>query len=114
MGALVEALPTVVLGGAVLVMFGMVAAMGISILSNVDFKNSRNNLFVVAISPDFIMIPLVELDFKMWMPYDIYSLMKSGILLASDSSAGPNSPAVSRWTSFVAVVKAMPVSEAVL
>ena len=33
MGALVESLPTVVLGGAGLVMFGMVAATGIRILS---------------------------------------------------------------------------------
>ena len=33
MGALVEALPTVVLGGAGLVMFGMVAATGIRILA---------------------------------------------------------------------------------
>ena len=50
MGALVEALPTVVLGGAGLVMFGMVAATGIRILSNVDFKGQRNNMFVVAVS----------------------------------------------------------------
>ena len=33
MGALVEALPTVVLGGAGLVMFGMVAATGVRILA---------------------------------------------------------------------------------
>ena len=37
-------------GGAGLVMFGMVAATGARILTNVDFKNSKNNLFVVAIS----------------------------------------------------------------
>ena len=37
MGALVEALPTVVLGGAGIVMFGMVAATGIRILHRVDF-----------------------------------------------------------------------------
>ncbi len=50
MGALVEALPTFVLGGAGLVMFGMVAATGIRILSHVNFKERRNNLFVVAVS----------------------------------------------------------------
>ncbi|KAI5935477.1 Solute carrier family 23 member 1 [Manis javanica] len=43
MGALVESLPTVVLGGAGLVMFGMVASTGIRILSNVDFQTNRNN-----------------------------------------------------------------------
>lgn len=86
MGALVEALPTVVLGGAGLVMFGMVAATGIRILSNVDFKTNRNNLFVVAVSIGFGMIPLVAPDFKMWMPHGIHPLIESGILLASISA----------------------------
>ncbi|MGH6761045.1 MAG: nucleobase:cation symporter-2 family protein [Phyllobacterium sp.] len=83
MGALVEALPIFVLGGAGLVMFGMVAATGIRILSAVDFKTNRNNLFVVAVSLGFGMIPLVAPDFKMWMPHAIHPLIESGILLAS-------------------------------
>ena len=86
MGALVEALPTVVLGGAGLVMFGMVAATGIRILSAVDFKTSRNNLFVVGISVGFGMIPVVAPDFHMWLPKAIGPLVDSGILLASISS----------------------------
>lgn len=86
MGALVEALPTFVLGGAGLVMFGMVAATGIRILSNVDFKSNRNNLFIVAVSIGFGMVPLVAPDFKMWMPHDIHPLIESGILLASVSA----------------------------
>src|SRR6202044_2443026 len=49
LAALVEAVPLVVLGGAGLVMFGMVAATGARILTAVDFKNNRFNLFVVAI-----------------------------------------------------------------
>jgi NCS2 family nucleobase:cation symporter-2 len=83
MGALVEALPTVVLGGAGLVMFGMVAATGIRILSKVDFTGNRNNLFVVAVAIGFGMIPLVAPDFKMWLPHAIHPLIDSGILLAS-------------------------------
>jgi uracil-xanthine permease len=86
MGALVEALPTFVLGGAGLVMFGMVAATGIRILSAVDFKSSRNNLFVVAVSLGLGMIPLVAPDFKMWLPHAIHPLIESGILLASVSA----------------------------
>lgn len=86
MGALVEALPTFVLGGAGLVMFGMVAATGIRILSNVDFRTNRNNLFVVAVSVGFGMIPLVAPDFKMWMPHVLHPLLESGILLASVSA----------------------------
>lgn len=86
MGALVEALPTVVLGGAGLVMFGMVAATGVRILSKVDFATTRNNLFVVAISVSFGMIPLVAPDFDMWLPAPIHPLIDSGILLASIAS----------------------------
>lgn len=84
--ALVEALPTAVLGGAGLVMFGMVAATGIRILGGVDFKGNRFNLFVVAISLGFGMIPLIAPDFKMWLPHEIHPLIDSGILLASVSA----------------------------
>lgn len=83
MGALVESLPPVVLGGAGLVMFGMVAATGVRILAAVDFKSSRNNLFVVAISIGVGMIPLVAPQFKMWLPHSIEPLIESGILLAA-------------------------------
>jgi uric acid transporter len=83
MGALVESVPTMVLGGAGLVMFGMVAATGIRILAGVDFAKNRNNLFVVAVSIGMGMIPLVAPNFKQWMPHDIHPLIESGILLAS-------------------------------
>ena len=83
MGALVEALPTVVLGGAGIVMFGMVAATGIRILHRVDFVTNRNNLFIVAISVGLGMIPLVAPDFKMWLPHAIHPLIDSGIILAA-------------------------------
>ncbi|MEJ8859087.1 nucleobase:cation symporter-2 family protein [Variovorax robiniae] len=83
MAALVESLPTVVLGGAGLVMFGMVAATGIRILANVDFKNNRYNAMIVAVSIGFGMIPLIAPNFKQWMPHSIHSLIESGILLTS-------------------------------
>lgn len=86
MAALVEALPTVVLGGAGLVMFGMVAATGIRILSGVDFKHSRHNAMIVAISIGAGMIPLIAPNFKQWLPHSIHSLIESGILLASFSA----------------------------
>jgi len=90
MGAAVESLPSAVLGGAGLVMFGMVAATGIRILSQVDFARSRNNLFIVAVSLGFGMIPLVAPDFKMWMPHAIHPLIESGILLATMAAVGLN------------------------
>jgi NCS2 family nucleobase:cation symporter-2 len=83
MGALVESVPTIVLGGAGLVMFGMVAATGIRILAAVDFARNRNNLFIVAVSVGMGMIPLVAPNFKQWMPHEIHPLIESGILLAS-------------------------------
>ena len=83
MAALVEAVPLVVLGGAGLVMFGMVAATGARILTNVDFKTNRFNLFVVAISVGFGMIPIVSPSFFHNMPREIQPLLESGILLCA-------------------------------
>jgi uric acid transporter len=83
MAALVESLPTFVLGGAGLVMFGMVAATGIRILGTVDYQANRNNLFIVAISIGIGMVPLIAPNFKQWMPHGLHPLIESGILLAS-------------------------------
>jgi len=86
MAALVESLPTVVLGGAGLVMFGMVAATGIRILGGVDFKSNRFNALIVAISIGIGMVPLIAPNFKQWMPHGLHPLIESGILLASLSA----------------------------
>ncbi len=72
-----------VLGGAGIVMFGMVAATGARILTNVDFKTNRHNLFVVAISVGFGMIPLVAPNFFRLTPDVLHPLLESGILLAA-------------------------------
>jgi uric acid transporter len=83
MAALVEAVPLVVLGGAGLVMFGMVAATGARILTAVDFKTNHFNLFVVAISIGFGMIPIVAPNFFRSLPHDLQPLLESGILLSA-------------------------------
>ncbi|NUB44644.1 purine permease [Fertoebacter nigrum] len=91
MSVLIESLPVAVLGGAGIVMFGMVAATGIRILaSGVDFAGNRNNLFIVAVSLGFGMIPLIAPDFKMWMPHALHPLIESGILLATIAAVGLN------------------------
>jgi len=90
MGAAVEALPTPVLGGAGLVMFGMVAATGIRILSTVDFASNRNNLSVAEVALGFGMIPLIAPEFKQWMPHAIHPLIESGILLATVAAVALN------------------------
>jgi uracil-xanthine permease len=83
MGALVESVPQFVLGGAGLVMFGMVAATGVRILSGVDFKGNRHNLYIVAISIGAGLIPLVAPRWMQQMPHGLHPLLESGILLTS-------------------------------
>jgi len=83
MAALVEAIPQFVLGGAGLVMFGMVAATGIRILANVDFKTNRDNLYIVAISIGAGMIPLVAPRWTQHMAHSLHPLLESGILLTA-------------------------------
>lgn len=83
MAALVEAVPQVVLGGAGLVMFGMVAATGARILTSVDFRTNSFNLFVVAVSVGFGMIPMVAPNFFRNLPHELHPLLDSGILLSA-------------------------------
>jgi uric acid transporter len=83
MAALVESIPTFVLGGAGLVMFGMVAATGIRILSTVDYKGNRNNLYIVALSIGFGLIPLVAPRWTQQMSHTLHPLLESGILLTA-------------------------------
>lgn len=86
MAAFVESIPTFVLGGAGLVMFGMVAATGIRILSAVDFKTNRNNLYIVAISIGAGLIPLVAPRWTQHMSHSLHPLLESGILLTAISA----------------------------
>jgi uracil-xanthine permease len=83
MAAFVEAIPQYVLGGAGLVMFGMVAATGIRILSTVDYKGNRNNLYIVALSIGFGLIPLVAPRWTQHMAHSVHPLLESGILLTA-------------------------------
>jgi NCS2 family nucleobase:cation symporter-2 len=80
---IVASVPQYVLGGAGVVMFGMVAATGIRILGGVDFKDNRHNAYIVAIAIGFGMIPLVADKFFSQMPKSLGPLLGSGILLAS-------------------------------
>jgi NCS2 family nucleobase:cation symporter-2 len=86
MAAFVEAIPPFVLGGAGLVMFGMVAATGIRILANVDFKGNRYNLYIVALSIGFGLIPLVAPRWTQQMAHGLHPLLESGILLTAISA----------------------------
>jgi NCS2 family nucleobase:cation symporter-2 len=86
----VATVPQCVLGGAGVVMFGMVAATGIKILSGVNYATQRNNLFVVAISIGFGMIPLVAPTLFKSFPEFLKPVLDSGILLATVAAVALN------------------------
>lgn len=82
--------PQCVLGGAGVVMFGMVAATGIRILASVDYEGRRGNVFVVAVSIGFGMIPLVAPTLFHAAPEMLKTMLDSGILIASVTAVALN------------------------
>ncbi|MBP2297664.1 nucleobase:cation symporter-2 family protein [Azospirillum picis] len=86
----VASVPAFVLGGAGLVMFGMVAATGVRILAQVDYAGRRENLIVVAVSIGFGLIPLVSERFFDRMPAFLSPLLHSGILLGTLAAVALN------------------------
>jgi len=83
LAAVFGAIPVSVLGGAGLVMFGMVAATGIRILAGVDYTTNRNNLLIVALGIGFGMITLIAPHFFEAFPKQLKPLLESGILLTT-------------------------------
>ncbi len=90
MAHVVASVPQFVLGGAGIVMFGMVAATGIKILASVDYERQKANPYIIAISIGFGMIPLVAPNFFQQLPKALSPLLHSGILLASISAVALN------------------------
>lgn len=82
----VASVPQSVLGGAGFIMFGMVAATGIKILSTVDYAGQRNNVLVVAISIGFGLIPIVAPTFFRIFPDALKPIFGDGIILTSISA----------------------------
>jgi OHCU decarboxylase len=80
--AIVASIPPAVLGGASLVMFGTVAAIGVQTLSRVDFHDDRNVL-IVAVSLGFAMIPVAFPTFYKNFPSDVQTVIGSGITMGA-------------------------------
>lgn len=78
MGRVVAAIPTPVLGGAGLVLFGSVAASGIRSLGKIDYSQQKN-LIIVATSLAVGMIPLANEAFYAQFPTWFKTLFHSGI-----------------------------------
>ncbi|TRO41621.1 purine permease [Pseudomonas sp. ALS1131] len=82
MGRVIAALPTSVLGGAGIVLFGTVAASGIRPLAKVDYRNNMN-LVIVATSIGFGMIPITMPSFYHHFPAWFETIFHSGISSAA-------------------------------
>jgi xanthine permease len=82
LGRVVAAVPTPVLGGAGVVLFGTVAASGIRTLSKVEYRNNMN-LIIVAASIGFGMIPIAAPAFYDQFPSWFSTIFHSGISSAA-------------------------------
>ncbi len=82
MGRIIAAVPTPVLGGAGIVLFGTVAASGIRTLSKVSYQNNVN-LIIVAASLGFGMIPIAAPAFYHQFPTWFETIFHSGISSAA-------------------------------
>jgi xanthine permease len=82
MAALIAGIPTPVLGGAGIAMFGTVAASGIKTLSKVQFEGTHNSM-VIAISLGVGMITLAEPNFYQEFPGWAQIILNSGITAGS-------------------------------
>jgi NCS2 family nucleobase:cation symporter-2 len=77
---LVTAIPPPVLGGAALVMFGMVAANGVQTLGQSDLNN-RKNLYVVALGLGVGLIPVADDRFFDRFPPGVGTFLHNGVML---------------------------------
>jgi xanthine permease len=80
-GAVIRTIPIEVLGGGVIVMFGMVVAAGVSMLSDVNWNRRNMVIFAIALSVGLGL----QLDPKavQYLPDTLRILMTSGLLPAA-------------------------------
>jgi xanthine permease len=81
-GALTTVIPTPVLGGAMVAMFGMVIAYGIKMLSKVEFA-SQENLLIIACSVGMGLGVTAVPDLFSHMPESVKILTNNGIVAGS-------------------------------
>jgi NCS2 family nucleobase:cation symporter-2 len=80
-GGVIRTVPIEVLGGGVIVMFGMVVAAGISMLSDVDWN--RRNMVIFAVSLSVGLGLQLEPGAVQYLPDSVRVLMVSGLLPAA-------------------------------
>ncbi|GAA3633079.1 nucleobase:cation symporter-2 family protein [Lactobacillus hamsteri] len=84
-GAIVTIIPTPVLGGAMLVMFTMIAVQGIKMLVKVDFNDNRN-ILIVALSIGLGLGVTVYPQIFQNLPQTVQLFLGNGIVVASLSA----------------------------
>ncbi|MGR3742449.1 nucleobase:cation symporter-2 family protein [Companilactobacillus sp. DQM5] len=80
-GAIATLIPTSVLGGAMLVMFGIVGAEGIKMLSNV--KMTSNNLLIIGISIGMGIGVTVQPTLLQFLPTTVQTILNNGLVVGS-------------------------------
>ena len=80
-GALITTIPIEVLGGGVIVMFGMVTAAGVSMLSDVHW--SRRNMVIFAVAMSLGLGLQLEPGALQHVPQTLKVLLTSGLLPAA-------------------------------
>ena len=81
-GALAQIIPSPVLGGAMLVMFGFVSVQGMQILARVDFEHSEHN-FLIAASSISAGVGLNGSSLFNSLPTSLQMFFSNGIVMAS-------------------------------
>lgn len=84
--SVVASVPSFVLGGAALVMFGLIACSGIRILSRVDWQGNHHNGFIAAISLGLGMMPNMSATIFDQLPSSLEPLLGSGVILTAVSA----------------------------
>jgi NCS2 family nucleobase:cation symporter-2 len=80
-GGIIRTVPIEVLGGGVIVMFGMVVAAGVSMLSDVDWNRRNMVIFAIALSVGLGL--QLEPQAAQYLPDTLRILMTSGLLPAA-------------------------------
>ncbi len=95
-GALATIIPTPVLGGAIIVMFGMVGVQGVQILHKVDFSNNAN-LLTASVSIGLGLGVTMYPHIFQYLPTEIQIILGNGIVVTSVSAVLLNLLFNHRW-----------------
>lgn len=85
LGAIIACIPTPVLGGVGVLMFGMTVAAGIQELSNVNF-NGNNNGLIVGLSICIGVIPIAFSPLFQQLPAALRLVLESGIFIGGSAA----------------------------